>query len=145
MKIEGSQTLAGPRPRVYELLTDPVALARLLPGCEKLEPAGKDTYTVKMRLGIASLSGSYSGTVKLSEQKPPQSLRLSVQARAPGGIAEGSGTLKLEEKAGQTTVQYAGEVKVSGMLASVGQRLLESAAKMVIAQFFKNLEKELAD
>ena len=145
MKIEGSHSLAAPRPRVFELLTDPVALARLMPGCEKLEPAGADTYTVKMKLGIAALSGSYQGTVKLSEQKPPKSLRLSVQARAPGGIAECSGALQLEEKAGRTTVHYAGEVKVSGMLASVGQRLLDSAAKMVIAQFFKNLEKELAD
>jgi len=144
MKIEGSQAVAAPRQRVYELLTDPVALAKLMPGCEKLEPVGKDTYSVKMKLGIAALSGSYQGTVKLSDQKPPESLRLSVQARAPGGIAEGSGTLKLEEKAGKTTVRYAGEVKVSGMLASVGQRLLDSAAKMVIGQFFKNLEKELA-
>ncbi|MGH9787570.1 MAG: SRPBCC family protein [Candidatus Acidiferrales bacterium] len=144
MKIEGSHALAAPRERVYELLTDHVALAKLMPGCEKLEPAGKDTYAVKMKLGIAALSGSYQGTVKLSEQKPPESLRLAVQARAPGGIAEGGGSLKLEEKAGKTTVHYAGEVKVSGMLASVGQRLLDSAARMVIAQFFKNLEKELA-
>ena len=58
-------------------------------------------------------------------------------------MAEGSGTLELKEKAGKTTVQYAGEVKVSGLLASVGQRLLDSAARMVIGQFFKNLEKEL--
>jgi carbon monoxide dehydrogenase subunit G len=97
-----------------------------------------------MKLGIAALSGSYQGKVKLSDQKPPESLRLAVQARAPGGIAEGAGTLKLAEKADKTTVHYAGEAKVSGMLASVGQRLLESAAKMVIAQFFKNLEKELS-
>jgi hypothetical protein len=143
MRIEGSHTLAAPRQRVYEILTDHQALVKLLPGCEKLEPAGTDTYTVKMKLGIAALSGSYQGTVKLSDQKPPESLRLSVQARAPGGVAEGSGTLNLTEKAGKTTVQYAGEVEVSGLLASVGQRLLDSAAKMVIGQFFKNLEREL--
>ena len=144
MKIEGGHELAAPRQRVFEILTDHQALGRLLPGCEKLEPAGAGTYTVKMKLGIASLSGSYTGTVKLSEQKPPESLRLAVQARAPGGVAEGIGTLELKEKAGKTTVRYAGEVKVSGLLASVGQRLLDSAAKMVIGQFFKNLEKELA-
>ncbi len=144
MKIEGSHALAAPRQRVYDILTDHQALAKLLPGCEKLEPAGPDTYAVKMKLGIAALSGSYQGTVKLSDQKPPESLHLSVQARAPGGIAEGAGTLGLKEKSGKTTVQYAGEVRVSGMLASVGQRLLESAARMVISQFFKNLEKDLA-
>lgn len=144
MKIEGSHALAAPRQQVYELLTDPKRLAQALPGCEKLEPKGAGTFEVKMRLGIASLSGSYSGTVKLSEQKPPESLRLSVQARAPGGVAEGSGILQLKEKGGKTTVHYAGEVKVSGLLASVGQRLLDSAARMLIAQFFKNLEKELA-
>ena len=143
MKIEGSHTLVAPRQRVYEFLTDQVALAKLLPGCEKLEPAGKDTYQVRMKLGIAALSGSYAGTVKLSEQRPPEHLRLTVSSRGPGGVAEGDGTLTLREKSSKTEVRYAGEVKVGGMIASVGQRMLESAARMVIGQFFKNLEKEL--
>lgn len=143
MKVEGSYTLAAPRQRVYQLLTDPTALAKALPGCEQLEPAGADTFRVRMKLGLAALSGSYQGTVTLSEQRPPEQLRLTMVSRGPWGFAEGGGTLALAEQAGQTTVNYVGELKVGGMIASIGQRLLDGAARMIIGQFFKNLEKEI--
>ncbi|MBI2956723.1 MAG: carbon monoxide dehydrogenase subunit G [Acidobacteria bacterium] len=142
MKIQGNQTITAPREKVFRVLVDPQAIARLLPGCEELEPAGADTYDVKLKLGIAALSGSYQGTVKLAEQRPPERLRLEVTSRGPWGFADGAGTLELEEKKGKTLVHYAGEVKVGGMIASIGQRLLEGAARLVIGQFFKNLEKE---
>lgn len=142
MRIEGSHTLPATRPRVYQLLVDPAALAKTLPGCEKLEPTGPGTFQVKMKLGLAALSGSYQGTVKLSEQRPPERLRLTLSSRGPWGFADGDGTLTLEEKGGETLVRYAGEVKVGGVVASVGQRLLDGAARLVIGQFFKNLEKE---
>ena len=142
MKVEGTYTLATPRERAYQLLTDPEVLAKTLPGCEKLEQIAADTFKVKMKLGLAALSGSYQGTVKLSEQRPPEHLRLSVESRGPWGFASGDGTLALEEQDGQTLVRYAGEVKVGGVIASVGQRLLDGAARMVISQFFKNLSQQ---
>lgn len=142
MKVEGRHALASPRERVFQALTDPATVARLLPGCEKLESAGPDTYRVKMKLGLAALSGAYEGTVKLSEPRPPEHLRLTVSSRGPWGFVDGDGTLDLIEQGGQTEVRYAGELKVGGMIASVGQRLLDGAARMVLGQFFKNLEKE---
>ena len=144
MKVEGSHTLAAPRERVFQALTDPATVARLLPGCEKLEPAGADTFRVKMKLGLAALSGAYEGTVKLSEQRPPEHLRLSVASRGPWGFADGDGTLDLVEAGDRTEIRYAGELKIGGMIASVGQRLLDAAARMVIGQFFQSLEREAA-
>jgi len=40
-------------------------------------------------------------------------------------------------------VTYEGDAQIGGAIASVGQRLLEGATRMVLSQFFKNLEKEL--
>ena len=89
MKVEGSHTLAAPRERVFQALTTPATVAKLLPGCETLEPAGADTFRVKMKLGLAALSGAYEGTVKMSEQRPPEHLRLGVSGRGPWGFADG--------------------------------------------------------
>lgn len=142
MKIQGTQTVNASRERVFGAVVDPTIIAKLLPGCEKLEPVGEDTYRVKMKLGLGAVSGSYQGTVRVSEKQPPERLRLTVNGRGPWGFAEGDGTLTLTEEGGGTKIEYAGELKVGGMIASVGQRLLDAAAKMVIGQFFKNLEKE---
>ncbi len=142
MKIQGTQTVNASRERVFGAVVDPTIIAKLLPGCEKLEPVGEDTYRVKMKLGLGAVSGSYQGTVRVSEKQPPERLRLTVNGRGPWGFAEGDGTLTLTEEGGGTKIEYAGELKVGGMIASVGQRLFDAAAKMVIGQFFKNLEKE---
>src|SRR3989338_6344854 len=93
---------------------------------------------------VAKATIAFLGTVKLSEQRPPEHLRLSVTSRGPWGFADGEGTLDLLEQSGKTEVRYAGEVKVCGMIASVGQRLLDGAARMVLGQFFQALEREAA-
>lgn len=142
MKIEGTHTLAAPRHRVYQLLSDPRTLAKALPGCEKFEPAGADTFKVKIKLGLAALSGAYQGMVKLSEQRPPDHLRLTMNSRGPWGFVDGDGTLTLEDKGGQTLVRYSGDLKVGGIVASVGQRLLDGAARKVIGEFFDSLSRE---
>lgn len=142
MKIKGSKKLPATPKRVFEWLMDPKVLARALPGCQKLEPTGNNTFNVKMKLGLAALSGAYEGTVRLSEQRPAEHLRLAMNSRGPWGFADGDGTLTLEAADGETVVQYAGEVKVGGLVASVGQRLLDAAARKLIGDFFKNLARQ---
>ena len=44
----------------------------------------------------------------------------------------------------ETEIAFDGDVKVSGLLASMGQRILGSAANMLTKQFFANLDQELA-
>ncbi|MCW3111017.1 MAG: carbon monoxide dehydrogenase subunit, partial [Segetibacter sp.] len=45
----------------------------------------------------------------------------------------------------QTDVTFDGEVKISGMLATMGQRVIGGVANTLTKQFFNNLEKELAN
>jgi carbon monoxide dehydrogenase subunit G len=42
-------------------------------------------------------------------------------------------------------VTYQGDVQVGGPIASVGQRLLDGAAKMIVGQFFSAANKRFAD
>ena len=51
------------------------------------------------------------------------------------------GLLNVEEK--KTEVSFDGDVKLSGLLASMGQRLIGGVANTLSKQFFSNLEKEL--
>ncbi len=43
----------------------------------------------------------------------------------------------------QTEVAFDGDVKLSGMLAAMGQRLIGGVSNTLTKQFFSNLEKEL--
>ena len=52
---------------------------------------------------------------------------------------KGDGLLTLVTANSGTEVHYEGEVQVGGMIAGVGQRLLDTTAKIVIRKFFEKL------
>jgi hypothetical protein len=144
MKVSGTYLLSAPRDRLWQSLNDPAFLKRCLPGCESLEALGPDRYQVTLTVGIAAVKGKYTGTVTLSEQEPPQRFTMQVQGKGPGGFLQGTGTLALAEDPQGTNVTYQGDVQVGGPIASVGQRLLEGAAKMMVGQFFSAVNRQLA-
>jgi hypothetical protein len=143
VKLEGSTLLPAAREEVWDLLTDPARLAKCLPGCERLEPDGPDRYKMIVKFGIAAISGKYSGTIELTEKNPPASLRMRVDSKGTAGFMIGEGRLELREKSGQTELRYAGEAQVGGLIASVGQRMIESAAKKILQQFFDSAAAQL--
>lgn len=144
MKLKGTYSLPAARQRVWDALLAPDVLARTLPGCKSLEAIGPDEYRMNMALAISSLKGLFDGKVRMEDQQPPESYRLSVEGRGKMGFIKGGGSFQLiEAGASVTEVQYEGDVKVGGTIASVGQRLLDMTSKMMIKRFFTALEKEL--
>lgn len=143
MKIRGSYLLSGSPEQVWQLLNDRERLAHCLPGCQRLAPDGPDRYKVAVKFAIAAVSGNYSGSVELSEKKPPHSMRMCVEGKGVPGFMKGEGQLELVEKKGQTEVKYEGEAQVGGVIAAIGQRLIEGAARRIIQQFFENAAAQL--
>jgi carbon monoxide dehydrogenase subunit G len=142
MKIEGLQELRAKRERVYQVLTDPEVLRRSIPGCERLEKTSENTYAVTLRAGVGSIKGLFTGNVRLEDLRPPSHYRLVVDGKGQPGFLKGSGDLELEEQADATVIKYQGDVQVGGTIASVGQRMIQGAAKMMATQFFTAIEAE---
>jgi carbon monoxide dehydrogenase subunit G len=142
LKIGGSYSIPADRGRAYVLLQDPVVLARCMPGCDHLALIGDNEYEMKMKVVISSINGLFAGKVRIADQNPPETFRLIVEGSGKVGFLKGDGLLHLEESEGLTEVRYDGEVHVGGMMAQVGQRLIDSTAKMVIKRFFEKLTAE---
>jgi carbon monoxide dehydrogenase subunit G len=131
-----------PRQRVYDLLHDPDVLARCMPGCEGLSRIADNEYAMNMKMALASISGLFQGKVRTSEPNPPDSFRLHVDGTGRIGFMKGDGLLKLAEADGATIVTFEGDVQVGGTIAAVGQRLIDTTAKMMIKRFFDKLGSE---
>jgi carbon monoxide dehydrogenase subunit G len=142
VKIGGTYTLALPPDRAYSVLQDPAVLARCIPGCEGLDKIGEDEYRMKMKMAMASVSGAFDGKVRIRDQSPPDSFRLEVEGTGKIGFVKGSGLLKLAAQDAGTEVTYDGDVQVGGTIAAIGQRLIDSTAKMMIKRFFDKLAEE---
>lgn len=143
MTLDGSHLFKAPRDRVWALFTDPAVLARVTPGCERLEPVGPDEFEATLSVGVAAVKGTYQGRLALVDKVPPEGYTLRVEGSGRPGFVKGEGRLTLTEQDGGTLVTVKGEAQVGGLIAAVGQRLLGAAARMMLSQFFSALEAEL--
>ena len=144
MKIEGEYIFDGPREKVWEVVRDPEVLATALPGTQSLELVSEAEYAGEMHVRVGPVSGVFAGRIVVSEEVPPESCTLSVDGRGAPGFANGIGRIQLEElEDGRTLMKYEGEMQVGGRIASVGQRLIDSASKSMIAQGLESLNNAL--
>ncbi|MDQ2899501.1 MAG: carbon monoxide dehydrogenase subunit G [Acidobacteriota bacterium] len=140
MKISGTYRISLPQQRAYELLQDPEVLAKCIPGCDELKQSAPDEYEMKMKMAISSVQGLFTGKVRIADQMPPHSFRLIVDGKGKVGFVKGEGVLTLSQAAFATDAAYEGDVSVGGLIAGVGQRLIDSSAKFIIKKFFENIE-----
>jgi carbon monoxide dehydrogenase subunit G len=112
-----------------------------MPGTDKLEKVGQDEYEMKMKMAIASFSGLFAGKVKIADQQPPEKFRMIVDGSGKVGFLKGEGNLHLTPEGQSTKVDYEGDVQVGGTIAAVGQRLIDTTAKMIIKKFFEKFSE----
>ncbi len=137
MKISGEATLHAPVEKVYAALNDPAVLVRTIPGCERLERVGPDAYTMVVTAGVASVKGTYTGDVALTDQDPPGAFTLKASGAGGPGTVSATARVKLAGGVdGSTTLTYDADAVVGGMVGGVGQRVLTGVAKKTAAEFF---------
>jgi uncharacterized protein len=143
VKVSGNHTLPVPRERVWEALQDPAVLARTIPGCEALEVTGPDAYTATVTAGVASVKGTYRGSVQLLDKDAPSAYRLTAEGAGAPGTIRADALVRLEEGHEGTTISYDAEAIVGGMIGGVGQRMLAGVARKTAGEFFAAVEREL--
>lgn len=145
MKIKGSHTLAVPRGVVWEAILDPEVLSRTLPGCEDMAPVGDNQFRGKLKMKVGPVQGVFEGGVELLDLDPPNGYRLKMDGKGAPGFVNGNGSLRLEDtEDGGTLLHYEIDAQVGGRIAAVGQRLLDSSAKVLTRQGLQGLEQQLA-
>ena len=144
MKLKGEYIFNGPREKVWELVRDPEVLATALPGTQSLNQVSENEYEGKMHVRVGPVAGVFSGRVVASDEVPPESYTLSVEGKGAPGFAKGTGHVQLMDQGdGTTLMKYEGEMQIGGRIASVGQRLMDSASKSMIRQGLEALNKAL--
>ena len=145
MKFTGDATLNAPVDKVWDALLDPSVLVRTIPGCERLEATGENAYAMTVTAGVAAIKGTYSGSCKLSDLQPHQSLVMKLQgAGAPGTIGADVSVGFADAGDGKTTITYDADAVVGGMVGGVGQRMLTSVSRRMAGEFFGNVDSAIA-
>ncbi len=138
----GSAQVAASPQDVWEMLLDPQTLKSIIPGCHAVEEVAPHIFRADVTLGVGPVKGRYIARVALRDLDPPNSVLLEGEVNGALGTGGGTGHVTLTPAEGGTTLAYRYEAEVGGKVASVGGRLLDGAAKIVIGQFFEALGRQ---
>jgi hypothetical protein len=145
MRIQGEHVFDSPRAAVWRALLDPEVLARTMPGCERLEMVGQNDLKGVLNVQVGPVKGQFEGSLVLTDLRPLEGYHMRVDGRGAAGFMQGEGDLRLTDAPeGKTRLAYDIEAQVGGRIAGVGQRLLDSSAKVITRQGLEGLGRQLA-
>ncbi|MCY4539343.1 MAG: carbon monoxide dehydrogenase subunit G [Chloroflexi bacterium] len=143
MHIEGSYEFEFERELVWDVLMDIDVLGSIIPGSKGLQEIGENKYESKLAVKVGPVNGKFESSFELADVKAPESYRLIVEGKGPAGHVTGEGAIRLTQENGLTVMHYAGDARIGGKIAAVGQRLLDVAAKQITKQALKKLSRQI--
>jgi 2-furoyl-CoA dehydrogenase large subunit len=142
LRGEGSAKLAAAPEAVWAMLLDPATLQAVIPGCHGVEKISDTHFRADVTIGIGPVKGRYRAEVKLSDLDAPRAVTLGGFAEGALGFGHGEGRITLTPEHAGTLVHYAYDAAIGGKVASLGGRLLDGAARVIIGQFFAALARQ---
>ena len=139
MDMTGEQRIPAPKQVVWDALNDVEALKASIPGCKEVEKKSDTEFSALVQVAVGPVKATFKGEVTLSDIDAPNGYTLTGQGSGgAAGFGKGSAEVTLTEENGETIVSYNAHASVSGKLAQIGQRLIDSTAKKLTKQFFEN-------
>ena len=144
MRIDTTIEVGAPADDVFAALLDVERVARALPGAD-VTAAEADVYTGTIGLHVGPIRVRYDGRVELaSVEREARRLVIRASGEARGsGRAEGVITATVRGDGGRAVVDMSTELDVRGRVAQLGQSALAGVAQRMLAEFARNLEREL--
>jgi 2-furoyl-CoA dehydrogenase large subunit len=139
---EGEADVAAPREAVWAMLLEAETLAAIIPGAHGVEKLSPEHFTATVTLGVGPVKDRYEADVRLSDIDRLNSVTLTGKVTGKLGSGGGKGLIRLSDlPEGGTRLNYTYVATVGGKVASVGGRLLDGAARVIIGQFFQSLAR----
>ena len=138
MEFSGAVDIPATRDRVFAFVTDPDKVGACGPGVESIEIIDPTHFRAKAKVGVGFITARFVVDLEIAEQHAPDMAVIKAHGQAPGSAVDGLGRMNLVDgpEPGTTTMLWAAEVNISGMIASVGARLVEGTANKMIGQAF---------
>ena len=143
LRGEGRNLVQATPAALWAMLLDPDVLASLIPGAHDVRKLSPTRFTADVTLGVGPVKGRYKAAIELSDLDEPHGVTLAGTVTGGLGSGGGSGRVALvPQPEGGTAIEYRYEAFVGGKVASVGGRLLDGAARVIIGQFFAALARK---
>jgi len=144
MNVSGERQFAAPRDTVWQVLNDPWAMAKTMPGVEGFDVHDDKRWTanVKIPLGLGGLKMKVD--MDKVEERAPEFAKLQIKGKGVGAMMSMESSFQLSEvEGGGTAMHWNADVKIAGPVGSMGQRVLQPIVNQQVSNVLTALDREV--
>jgi carbon monoxide dehydrogenase subunit G len=143
MRIEGRETYPTSPDVIWSLIGEPGMLARMLPGCEVVEPVAPNQYRIELNTRIGKAIEPITAVLTLEEVAPFREVGFRADGQGHSGALSIQGHVSLEDQGPNcTALSYA--VDIDGeQFPTVSPRMFETTSRAFVRRSLETLEKQI--
>ena len=146
MKLDGTIRVAAPAAETWDLIINPLSLARCVPGVQDIRRVDDQTFEGTISASVGPIDGNFAFRSVMTEARFPDRLVVAVEGTdsvTKSRLVMDVTARLVEADASVTDLAYHAEVKVKGRLAILGEMVLRATAGMMIGEVTKCLRSQL--
>jgi carbon monoxide dehydrogenase subunit G len=144
VNVSGERTFAAPRGTVWQVMNDPEAMAKTMPGVESFDVQDDRHWTanVKIPLGLGGLKMKVE--MEKIEEREPEFAKMAIKGNGVGAIMNMETSFRLGDvPGGGTAMAWEAEVKILGPVGSMGQRVLQPIVNQQVQHVLTALDAQV--
>jgi carbon monoxide dehydrogenase subunit G len=145
MKVSGTKEFDAPRKVVWDAISDPEGMARLMPGFESFEVQDSKHWRAKVKvpLGIGGLRMTID--FEQLDERPLELASLRAKGRGVGALMDMTTSFRLSGDDAHTSMDWEADVKMLGAGGAMGQRILQPVVHQQVDHVLAALEQRVAN
>jgi carbon monoxide dehydrogenase subunit G len=147
MEITKSFVVKASPDEVWRFLTDPVRVARCLPGAAMTSQVDERTHAGTITVKVGPVAASYKGTMRFERLDPAtrtaEIVASGQDVRGKGGADMRMISTLVERAPGETEVTITSQVNVMGILAQFGRGMIQDVSDQMFGTFVAAARAEL--
>src|SRR5215467_1861936 len=145
MHLSGRHTAQAAISTVWQVLMDIPSLSRIIPGISSLEHLSENNYKAQMEVKLGPYNSIFTGNIHLDNIDAEKNFTIVAQLSSKIGSSHTTAKIELSRlNENETEIDFNGNARLSGLMASMGNRLVGSTSNALTRQFFTNLDRELS-
>jgi len=142
MILQGTYEFMTPREKLWEFIIDPGKIGKCLPDLKTLQVESADKFVAIIRVGVGPIRTDFKFRIEIIGKEPVNRVRLRAVGSGSGSSITLDTTIDLEEIPDGSQLVYRCDVKVAGVMASLGQRLIKETADKTISGIFECIKNQ---
>jgi len=144
VRVDGSRSFDAPRATVWEVLSDPERMARLMPGVESFEVHDERRFSarVKIPLGLGGLRLTIA--FEKTDERYLEFAQLHAKGTGVGALLDLVTRFHLADADGsRTEMRWEADVKIAGQASAMGLRVLQPIVNQQVGHVLAALDEQV--